>query len=270
MKTYLLGAPVKLPIQFVDTNGNPLDVIRATYRIIDQDSRELQASQEFNLESSELDVPGSVNSYQVADLNQITTENMASYTAFQLRVVEFELTLADGNITGISEVYAISPRDPLIAGLNSFQTLTQASLRSLMIPGLEAWMGVTDQERALAMIEARLRICTLQFEEVTVGQRYLDAGARLSDLSYLPPREFDRLSAQLKEALCRAQIAEAEVILGGSSLTELNRRDGLLSQTIGETHETYQKGRPLDMQVSKQALRYLSAFISYGKRIGRA
>ncbi|EOG1895091.1 hypothetical protein ACEPOF_000360 [Acinetobacter baumannii] len=257
MNIYLVGTPVKLSVDFSDSDGNPLALTDAKYRIVDQDSKELAPMQQFDLNQTELTVPSEINNIATFNIDSITNDNKHSFRTREVRVIEFELTLQDGNVIPHNIVYAIQPRDPLIAGLNSFQTLSQATLSSLSIQSLNAWNESSVNEKIGALTEAYDRICKLAF---TIT----------SNLECMPPKVFATLDARFIEALRKAQVAEAEVILGGGDETLTGRQQGLLSQTIGETHETYQKGIPLDLAVSKQTMRYLSGFVSTSKKIGRA
>ena len=272
MKTYLAGTPVKLPTdKFYDADGNPLEVVSATYRVMDDNSTEIQASVELDLLADHFIIDAEVNRMSsILDVDALTSETMDDVRLFEARVVEFELTLDDGNIVPLDMAYLIAPREKLIAGLNSFQSLREAYVNSMLIPSTVSWTNASEDERIAAMIEARLRICSFKFSDVTLGQSYLNEQQLIGDLSRVPPKEFKRLTARFRKALCLAQIAEAEEILGGGDQSLLFRRNGLISQTIGETQEIYRTSKPIDMQVSKTALRYLSPYITLNKKIGRA
>lgn len=270
MNTYLAGTPVQLAVSFTDSDGNPLSVTSATYRIVDDNSTEIQASTSFDTTQTTLTIASELNQIAAIDLDALTYETMELARLNEARIVEFEVTLEDGNIQAFDFPYIIVPRERLITGLNSFQTLREAYLTSMSIPGTAAWTAANEDERVAAMIEARLRICTFRFEDVTVGQAYLGESHLVGNLSLLPPREFKRLTPRFVKALKLAQLAEAEEILGGGDQSTLYRRNGLTSQTIGETQETYRTTAPLDMRLSKTALRYLGQYISLNKKIGRA
>lgn len=272
MKTYLAGTPVKLLLdQFNDADGNPYEVVSATYRVMDDRSTEIQASTPLDLTAEHLVIEADLNRMSlVLDIDSLTSETMEEVRLFEARVVEFELTLADGNIIPFDMAYLIAPREKLIPGLNSFQTLRESYINSMLIPNTTAWLASTEDDRVAAMIEARLRICLLQFHDVTLGQSYLSEQQMIGDLSRLPPKQFKKLTARFRKALCLAQLAEAEEILGGGDQSNVFRRSGLISQTIGETQEIYRTSKPVDMQVSKTALRYLSPYITLSKKIGRA
>lgn len=270
MNTYLAGTPVQLAVNFTDTDGNALSVAAANYRIVDDNSTEIQASTSFDPTLNTLTIASELNQIAAIDLNALTSEQIDEVRLCEARIVEFELTLDDGNIYPYDIAYVVVPRERLIAGLNSFQSLRQAYLSAMSVPGTTVWNTASEDDRVAAMIEARLRICSFKFRDVTLGQSYLNESQVIGDLSRLPPKDFNSLTARFRKALCFAQIAEAEEILGGGDQSSLFRRNGLISQTIGETQEIYRSSKPTDMQVSKAALRYLSSYISLSQQIGRA
>lgn len=270
MNTYLAGTPVQLAVSFTDTDGNVLSVSAATYSIVDDRSNVIQESVSFDPTETTLTIASELNQIAALNLETLTSEQIDEVRLYEARIVEFELTLEDGNIYPYDIVYAVVPRERLIAGLNSFQTLRQAYLTAMSVPNTTTWNTASEDDRVAAMIEARLRICSFQFRDVTLGQSYLNEDQLIGDLSRLPPRDFNALTARFRKALCMAQLAEAEEILGGGDQSSLLRRNGLISQTIGETQEIYRTSKPIDMQVSKAALRYLGPYISLSQKIGRA
>lgn len=255
MNYYLAGTAVTLPINFVDADGNPLQVSEGSYRIVDQDGVEIKGTTQFDIAQNKVIIEAEHNTITPIDLANVTVENMDSILIDQMRVLEFDLVDGEGNTFAYNVSYLISPRERLIIGLNSFQNLNQAKLAAMMIPETEAFLAESDVRVVAALIEARLRICTLSFRDV--------------DLQNTVPLEYLKLPEQLKAALRKAQVAEANAILGGGDPIELAMNQGLQSKTIGETHESYFGGKQIKMAVSKAALRYLGSFVSTSKVIAR-
>lgn len=270
MKQYLAGTAVTLKVDgFYDEDGNALDVERAVYRLLDQDGKVLVTDTELDLTQDRLVIAAEYNTLPALDLDAVRAETMDAISVNQARTVEFDLTLDDGNTIGQEISYIIYPRERLIAGLNSFQTLAQANLTAGMIFNVEEFtQNATTAQKVAALVEARDRIARLSFTDITLGQSYLNHSTPV-DLNRLTPREFGALTERFKAALRKAQVAEANDILGGGDVIEQMRRQGLASQTIGETHETYRPGMPATTSVSKAALLYLSEFLSGGKKIAR-
>lgn len=292
MEIYLAGTPVTLTVPMQDRNGNALTVASISYRVVDQAGLEVvpltplasfvatatEAIIEITADVNNIaPVPGTINSNQID-----------AFAVRGVRTVELILNVG-GNSVVLNKSYALEPTDPLVVGVNSFQNFPQAELTSLDIPNMPGWAGASDKEKIAAMVDARAHICQLNFwmlnSNINWGQdslNYVPEGAYQSpyasggnhlfifngNLSLLTPLQFDRLPARFKAALRLAQVAEADSILGGDPV-DVRRREGLLSEAIGEVRQQFRAGKPLDMPVSKRALRYLSQFVSFAKKIGR-
>ncbi|MDR8273745.1 hypothetical protein FPK74_20910, partial [Acinetobacter baumannii] len=85
-----------------------------------------------------------------------------------LRILQFDLINRDGNTYAFDVSYLISPRERLIVGLNSFQTLNQAKLTALTMPETEVFLTEGEVRKVAALIEARQRICTLNIPSVNL------------------------------------------------------------------------------------------------------
>ena len=270
MNTYIAGTDIQLPINFTDDDGNPLSVKSATYQITDDLSNVIQMKQDFDLSQDTLLISSNFNQIESLDIDAITSEQISEVRLYEARIVEFDLVLSDGGMKSFDIAYIITPREKLIAGLNSFQSMRESYLTAMSISNSQNWSMASDSERVSAMIEAHIKICSFAFEDITLGQSYIEESTPIGDLSLIPPKDFKNLTPKFRKALRMAQLAEADEILGGGDQDDLQRRRGLISQTIGETQDVYRSSKVLDMQLSKTALRYLSSYISLSKRVGRA
>lgn len=88
MNIYLVGTPVKLNVDFSDSDGNPLAVTEAKYRVVDQDSKELLQMRSFDTTLGELTIPSEINTIAALDINAITTDNKLNFRTREVRVVE--------------------------------------------------------------------------------------------------------------------------------------------------------------------------------------
>ena len=164
-----------------------------------------------------------------------------------------------------------------------------ALLTALDIPALEAWDGASEDQRIAALIDARERIVQLNFNllnsNVNFGQdslQYVPEGqyqssyvARNSlfifhgNLAILTPQQFTTLPERFKTALRKAQVAEADRILGGDPYDE-KRQSGLVMEQVGESRQMFRAGKALTLPVCRRALGYLSYYVTFNKRIGRS
>lgn len=268
---YVAGTAVTLPVAFQDEGGNALNLASATYRVIDEEGVEIVPETVFAITLNSITIPSDFNAVTPIDITLVTydTMDLASTKVASLRVIEFSLTDLTGNILPYSLSYFIAPRDPLVVGLNSFQTLNLAKMNSMFVGNLSAWNDATDQQKVLALMEAKYRLCTYRYTNITLGQSYLNKAIEIGDVSLLAPSEFKSLTQRFLNALRFAQIAEADSILSGGDPTEKARLSGLLSQKIGETYETYGKEQPVDRRVSKGALLFVAKFLSNSYRTSR-
>lgn len=292
MEIYLAGTPVTLTVPMQDRNGNALTVTSISYRVVDQAGLEVVPStalDTFVAAATEavIEIPADINNI-IPVPDTINSNQIDAFAVRGVRTVELILNIG-GNTVVLNKSYALEPTDPLVVGVNSFQTFAQAELTSLDVPNMPGWAAASDKEKIAAIVDARAHICQLNFwmlnSNINWGQdnlNFVPEGAYQSpyatsgnhlfifngNLSLLTPLQFDRLPVRFKAALRLAQVAEADSILGGDPV-DVRRREGLLSETIGEVRQQFRFGKPLDMPVSKRALRYLSQFVSFSKKVGR-
>lgn len=274
MNAYLHGTDVQLEVPLLDGSGNQLNVTSVEYRVCDQAGTELVPKSA---------LAGFVAGSLTAVIRVPAAVNALSAAASRaLRAMEL-FCAVDGNTIVLLPTYVVERPDPLVVGVNSFQTYPSAQFVALDIPNLSGWDNASDAERIAALIDAREHICQLSFQRLSsrFGQDYLDyvpegvrdVGSDLfgfnGDLKMLSPAQFADMPKELQEALNKAQVAEANVILGGDPV-EAKRQDGLLLDSVGESRQMFRQGKPLQLPVSRRALAYLSQFVTFSKTIGRA
>lgn len=272
MNQYLAETVVNLPIAFLDDDGNELSVSKAVYRITDQDGREILPYTNFDIANNKLTIEAAHNAIVALDIDSITAANKYTTLINQLRVVEFNITLSDGNTISHDVPYIIYPRERLIAGLNSFQSISQAMIVSNSLHDVAAFLSSSTAKRIAALTEAYMRISRFEFVDSEFGLSNKTAAwfdASSINLDRLSPNDFKKLSDRFRAALNKAQVIEANVIAGGGDVIERMRQSGLTSQTIGETHESYRSSAPANTILSKETLNCLSEFLVKSKRITR-
>jgi hypothetical protein len=292
MDIYLAGTQVTLVVPLQDRNGNPLTVTSISYRVVDNTDTQivpLTALATFIAASTSatIVVPATLNNLAVIPAT-ITNNQIDMFSTREVRTVELHLTIS-GNTVILTKSYALESDDPLMVGLNSFQTLPQAELVSIDIPNLLAWSAATDSDKLAALIDARSHICMLNFwllnSNINWGQDslnfipdgtyqspYISTGSGMfifnGNLSLLTPTQYNTLPIRFRAALCKAQVAESDSIMGGDPI-DIRRREGLMLESIGEVKQMFRAGKPIDLPVSKRALKYLSQFVTFAKHTGR-
>lgn len=243
MNLYLHATDVSLSISL-----QGIVATAVTYRVLDASGAELLAESATGFVAGDTVVAITVP----AVLNTLAA---GAYT--DIRKVELKVVAADGT-RSISELYAVEAADVLVEGVNSYQNYETAELTAMFTQPLEAWGVNAKQARIAALFEARDRISRLAFLE--------SVDVPINELTAI---EFSALSAGLRLALRKAQVAEADFILGGS-VVDHKRDQGLMSETIGESSNMFRPGKPLELPVSKRTARILTGHITFAFKIGRA
>lgn len=276
---YLNNTDVSVVIPFTDAAGNAITVTSAKYRVTNQADTELVAPTDVAVANGDTEATIQVP----AALNVI-----AAGATREIRNIEL-YCVTDGNTVVMSQSYGLESTQPLQAGVNSFQTFSQAQLTALDIPNLSAWDAASDAEQVAAMIDAREHIVQLNFNllnsNVNFGQdslQYVPEGqyqssyvARNSlfifngNLAILNAAQFNNLPERFKKALRQAQVVEANNILGGDPYEE-KRQAGLILDSIGESRQMFRSTKALHLPICRRALGYLSYFVTFNKRIGRS
>lgn len=279
MDVFSAGTDVALQVPLQDKVGNPLTVSAISYRVTDENGVELVpatalASFVAGSAAAGIAIPAAENT-------------LAAGVARGLRNVELTCTIG-GNQIFLHAAYAIEIADPLVVGVNSFMTYAQAEFTALGLPNIDAWNGADEQARIAALMDARSHIVQLSFtplnSNVNWGQdslNFIPEGTYNTDyvgdssmflfngnLDLLRPDQFKSLPSRFVDALKRAQVVEADAILGGNSI-EQKRREGLVQDNIGESRQMFRQSKPLELPVCRRALGYLGYFVTFAKRIGR-
>jgi hypothetical protein len=145
------------------------------------------------------------------------------------------------------------------------------------IPNIPGWEGAADRDRLTALLDAYDRLTRIGFR---IPRRFLgDWQSRIEWTSeeFIPPLRWSEMTLQrfndyhprFKTALRKAQVCEADVILGGDVIAD-RRRAGLLSESIGESSMMFRSGKPLNLGISHRSLEYLSGFVDIRITMGRA
>lgn len=184
-----------------------------------------------------------------------------------LRSVEFVFIIATGT-SHVTEHFVVEQEETLIVGENSAQTLGQAFLTAYEVPELKAWdsTAVTDDDRKRALIAAYDNLSNIVFTYEDADGVIIETEGGLADLTVA---EFGELDAGLIAALKKAQVAQADLYLGGDPIGEM-RRQGIISHTIGEVSQFFRGAAPLKLPVDPKAYRYIAKYALRRHTIGRA
>lgn len=278
MDMYLSGTATRSVIALNDSFENPLDPDSVEYDVVDQIGAVVVARGPVTgftagAASVTVDIP--------ADANQV-----AAGSTRETRRITLYCMIA-GNQIAIRHLYAIEVSDVLVMGVNSFQTYDQAELTALNIPNLTGWDAGLYKDKIAAMIEARSRLCQLNYDLMKANYwsqdslNYVPEGTYLTpyaglftftgDITFLPAETFASLPPRFLTALQMAQIAEANEILNSATSGSIaeKRAQGIVEDTIGESKQVFSRGKALNLACSRAATRYLAPFINNSLKLSR-
>jgi len=222
MNAYTAGQPVTLSVNYNDLNVFE-PVVGAHYRVVAQSGDELlafTAVSEGSLgdDGFVLEIPASLN---LLDEGVVRAARL------------IDLTLAaDAGVFYRSVEYIIEADAVLVPGVNSFASYGDAVMIGYDIPALNGWNDVDKSTRISAMLFAKRMIGRLCF---------IDPQTRL----ILDLADWASVPAEVKDALARAQVVEANEVCGGDPVLDYRRR-GIQSITVGESKNFFQSWKAAD------------------------
>jgi hypothetical protein len=260
---YPSGSPVRVTFPLVDNAGVVVDPVSGSYRVLDEDMLIVVATTSLgpldaNASVVDIDIPALQNT--VPGGRRITS-----------RTVELTLVFASGELGVQEQLYTLTSGAALAVNVNSYQTYAQAVIEALDIPNIPYWEKASVAQRSAALIDAHFRLGKLSYvisAAPSNWQTHIDWKQSVNQLNSMTNDEFLDLPDYFRAALRKAQVAEAETQLGGDEI-DRNRKDGLVTNTVGESSQFYRPSKPINLPVSRRALRYLSGYVSYNMRVGR-
>jgi hypothetical protein len=156
--------------------------------------------------------------------------------------------------------FMIEAYETLVKGENSFQGYYEALMRTEDIPGIDAFKALSKQEQIAALINSWRQISSMTF---------MSKGKIIWDIGSLNATELDKLDPRLLEALCLAQILEANETMDSNSAHN-KRLEGIMSETIGESSMMFRPGKVASNTVlSRRSMGFLRNYLVYTARITR-
>jgi hypothetical protein len=268
MESFLAGTNVTVSIPLNDLAGNALVPTSLTYTVTDEAGVEVIASTILAFTSgdstAEITVPEASNALP-------TNVTVAG------RVVNLVVDTATGTYP-LEAGYIIRAASLLLPLKNSFQNWNQAQVTLVQMQNLNFFASASREAAEGAMIEAFTRLRAFTFvitEEFDAMEQISWPGETetwritFDDWTEMTNAEFATYPATFRNAIFRAQIAEANDILGGTTPDD-RRRLGIQSETIGESSMFFRPSKPIELGCSVTAHRYLKRYIVRSVKLGRA
>jgi len=230
--------------------------LSATYRVFDQNDQVIIDT---------IEVAGFIqNSVAVDIIVDAAFNQLAEGEVRAMRRVEITPYDVNGALKTSTVEYIIEALPTSIIGVNSYQTLSQAKLTAMDMPHLDIWNTADDRMIVSAMTEAHFRLG--QFAYRMEDDRGLDIV--VENIRSLTINDLLLLPSAFLIALRKAQISEADIVMGGGSVHR-KREDGLMSDTVGESKIMFRPGKPVVLPVDRRTLSYLSGYIYHGLSLTR-
>jgi hypothetical protein len=260
MEVYRAGVSAEITVEAQDEQGSVVLPNSATFIVTDESGTEVATG------------PADISTGAAVITLTPTQMALADGALRGARTVTVDFATDAGTVAN-STTFLIETARTLEIMRNTFQTFAQAELTASELPSLTSWGIKTDYEKRQALVGAYHNIVKLRFtvDRPNAQNRIVDRlweteyqGGRIireiSDITDLDAAEFARLPAQFVGAIHRAQVAEADVLLGGDVVGE-QRRMGLMSHTIGEVSQMFRPGKPVLGPVSPEALHHLAGYV---------
>jgi hypothetical protein len=257
--------PVNLSFPCLDEAGRSLTVTAASYRIVDEVGTEILAL---------TPVGGFTSGDDKVDITVSAVQNTLNAGQVEaIRKVIVEMTTASG-VYPASQLYVIQSETPLVAGENSIQTYEQAILTMRHVYELNSFPSASEEDQRKALVEAYEAMSPFRIRTVDmmIGVNARAGSGMVSGeqnfIGDLTSTDIDALDSRLSMALRKAQVVQADFLLTALS-TERLQRDGVQSQTVGESSQFFSPRAPLKMPVCRKALEILGPWIVWSVKLGR-
>lgn len=261
METYRAGSDITVTVEAADDRGGVIEATSASYVVRNETGAEIASGTIASVTGGEVQI-----ALTAAQTQLVEGEKRGA------REIQVDFATAAGTVTNIKTIL-IEAAVTLEVMVNTFQTFAQAHLTASEMVDLQAWNLKTDYERRQALVGAFHNIAKLTFrvERPDSQERIVDSlwtPAVITDITTLTAADLANMPQKFVLALRRAQVAEADVLLGGDVVGD-QRRMGLMSHTVGEVSQMFRPGKPLILPVSPEALHHLTGHITWAVKVGR-
>jgi hypothetical protein len=273
----------------VYTQGEPVDLLisvpeRAGVTIVPSSISVSLTDQTGALIAGPTDVSPSLITGDVLSITVPSSQNqLPTGTPHGLRQAVTSFTTSDGVYTD-TQTYILKSSAPLIRMVNSFILEPETYVTRFEMPPMPAWDQAQDDDRIAALTSAYRNMVQLRYRYpigIASQSRIIDFGglsiddvygrlyAVIADMAFFHELDYNGWPDSFQQALKRAQMAEANVLLQGDPVGD-KRRQGIETETVGESSMTFRKIPDVSLAVSKEALIYLRGFLDNRVMLTRA
>lgn len=238
-------------VDYDDDAKNIVTPTSASYAVYDEDDNEIVAS-------TSLDLTGNPRGAQIT--LSVADNAVASNIGRAFRRLVLTYTVSNGNTFEREENFVLENSGLIQVGQNSFATYGSLILTSQDVSNIGAFHDATISDQRAALINAWYNIGDVPLKNLGLDQDY---GSRQLTESLI-----GELSAPILTKLKRAQIIEADFILGGNPVED-RRRTGMISDSSGESTQFFRTSRPVELPICKAAANALRGLVKWGMKVSR-
>lgn len=254
---YVQGEDLTFEISFVDAQGGGAAGDDASYVVVDETGAELVS--ETPIPSGDISGNPPVASVTVpAAINVIPAGARRAFREIRTSFVD-----AQGNPHAVRQNYIVEALGFLEQGVNSFAPFGALIMQALDLPRLDAFHGADERDRMIALAAAHSNIGRLRMPLVEF------IGRESYSSMDLIPSDFATLDAALLRSLRRAQVIEANAVLGGNPIED-RRNMGLMSNSVGEVTQFFRVAKPLQLAVCRETAQVIGRYVAWKPVINRA
>ncbi len=190
-----------------------------------------------------------------------------------MRTIELTCLSEDGQVFVTYESYMLLKATDLAVPTESLMNAREAQFLAFDTPNVHMYEESSSLEQRRALIEASRRIDSLNLDMRRImgfNQAFsdFDWGHEKQRLKSISKEQFYDLDQYFLADLRLAILNEADDILGGSPVEEA-RKEGILSESVGESTNMYQVGRPVQSVIGQRAYRILAPYVDRSYKVSR-
>ena len=254
MNIYEPDLDISVTLPFVDYEGNTVVPTALDYRVVDESD---------NLVVPLTNIPTFTASEGQYEITVDAADNaLAAGVIRGFRKVELRIVVGADQYW-IRQSYIIESVNPLEVLTNSFQTYDEALLNVRDLASMEGWDAAEESHRVSAMIQAFDYMHAFSYQ-----MNYTDDSYETKGIDELDATDWTNLTAKQKNDFRRAQLVQANYLLGGNPI-EQDIADGLQSSTIGEVSQFYRPRPSLSLPLCRDALKFVGRYVDWAPKITR-
>lgn len=243
---YVSGFEVTISQEVTDAADHPTDALAASWSLIDENQALLSGPNDIAIDN-----PRQLRFTIEAHLNELTGNA-------GMRTVVIDYTTEQGAQRRIQRYVLISDTT-LTPGVNSFGYFEELLLLAQSMPEQRAFLMAGEYEQQMALQRAWANIGYLPLDRQKLG---------VTSSSDLDAAALGSIDSRALLALRRAQIVEANFLLGGNPVED-RRRAGLISDSAGESTHYFRTSKPLVLAACREAVMELKGWLNWEVRCGR-